>query len=47
MEAVQILNVDCVVVPRLFQVNFVRKELQGAAVDLSSATDSFDNLMTW
>ena len=31
----------------LFQVNFVSKELQGETVDLSTAMDSFNNLMTW
>ena len=31
----------------LFQVNFVSKELQGKTVDLSTAMDSFNNLMTW
>ena len=31
----------------LFQVNFVSKELQGETVDLSTAIDSFNNLMTW
>ena len=31
----------------LFQVNFVSKELQGETVDLSTAMDSYNNLMTW
>ena len=31
----------------LFQVNFVSKELQGKAVDLSTAMDSYNNLITW
>ena len=31
----------------LLQVNFVSKELQGETVDLSTAIDSFNNLMTW
>ena len=31
----------------LFQVNFVNKELHGETVDLSTAMDSFNNLMTW
>ena len=31
----------------LFQVNFVSKELQGETVDLITAMDSFNNLMTW
>ena len=31
----------------LFQVNFVSKELQGKTVDLRTAMDSCNNLMTW
>ena len=31
----------------LFQVNFVSKELQGETVDLSTAMNSFNNLMIW
>ena len=32
---------------KLFQINLVSKELQSKKVNLSTAMDSFNNLMTW